>query len=146
MTNRDGARYPLARLAELRALRATGAAIDLAEALAGEAEAEREVADAGGAVEQARAAARGAAVLAGEKPARVWEIARNDAYAIRLRREVQRAEVRLRECERELAEWRETVASAREQATAARGEQRVVEMHRERWEEAVKKKRERRED
>jgi hypothetical protein len=138
-------RYPLARLAEIRALRATGAAIDLAAALAGEAEAEAEVADARAAVDAARGAAR-AATLTGETPLAAWQVAQREAYAIRLRRDVERAGERLRACEAELAEWRAAVAVARDHATSARADQKVVELHRDRWDAAAKKKRERRED
>jgi hypothetical protein len=138
-------RYPLARLAEIRALRATGAAIDLAAALAGEAEAEAEVVDARAAVDAARGAAR-AATLTGETPLAAWQVAQREAYAIRLRREVERVVERLRACEAELAEWRGAVAAARENATAARADHKVVELHRDRWDAAEKKKRERRED
>jgi hypothetical protein len=138
-------RYPLAKLAEIRALRATGAAIDLAAALGGETEAESEVEDARRALDASRAAAR-AATLTGATPVAAWQVAQREAYAIRLRREVERAQVRLAECEAALAEWRETVAAAREHATAARAEKKVVELHRDRWDAAAKKKRERRED
>jgi hypothetical protein len=138
-------RYPLARLAEIRALRATGAAVDLAEALAGERDAETEVAEAQAAVEAARAAARAAALVVGDAVA-AWAVAQREAYAIRLRRDVERAGARLAAREAELAEWRATVAQARETAVAARADQKVVELHRDRWEDAAKKKRERRED
>lgn len=138
-------RYPLARLAEIRALRATGAAIDLAAALAGETEAEAEVAEARAGVEAARGAAR-AATLTGETPLAAWQVVQREAYAIRLRREVQRAEERLKVCEAELAEWRGAVEAARVSATAARADVKIVELHRDRWETAAKKKRERRED
>lgn len=138
-------RYPLARLAEIRALRATGAAIDLAAALAGEAEAETDVAEARAAVDAARTAARTFTLAAtGSTPA--WSVVQRDAYAIRLRREIDRSLVRLAACESDLAEWRATVESARDQAVTARAEHKVVERHRERWEDADKKKRERRED
>lgn len=140
MTNR----YPLARLAEIRALRATGAAIDLAAALAGETEAETEVAEARSAVETARAAARAATLTSGDSPA--WLVARNAAYAIRLRREIERAQARLTSAEADLAEWRATVSHTRDQATSTRADHKVVEMHRERWDDAARKKRERRED
>jgi hypothetical protein len=138
-------RYPLARLAEIRALRATGAAVDLAEALAGERDAETEVAEAQAAVEAARAAARAAALVVGDAAA-AWAVAQREAYAIRLRRDVERVGARLAAREAELAEWRATVAQARETAVAARADQKVVELHRDRWEDAAKKKRERRED
>ena len=141
MTNR----YPLARLAELRAARATGAAIDLAAALAGETDAEADVTDARAAVDGARAAAR-AATLTTTESAPAWAVSRNDAYAIRLRREIDRAQARLATAETALAEWRATVSQARDQATAARADHKVVELHRERWDDAEKKKRERRED
>ena len=141
MTNR----YPLARLAEIRAQRATGAAIDLAVALAGEAEAETEVAEARAAVETARTLARGA-TLTGVAAAPAWDAVRREAYAIRLRREVERAQGRLAAHETDLAEWRAVVAQARDQATSARADHKVVELHRERWEDADKKRRERRED
>lgn len=141
MTNR----YPLARLAEIRSLRATGAAIDLAAALAGESEAETEVTEGRARVEAARAAAR-AATLTNRDAAPAWQVAQNEAYAIRLRREVERAQARLAACEADLAEWRAAVAHAREQATAARADHKIVELHRERWDDAAKKKRERRED
>jgi hypothetical protein len=138
-------RYPLAKLAEIRALRATGAAIDLAAALAGETEAEQAAADARAAVDAARGAAR-AVTLTGETPLAAWQVAQREAYAIRLRRDVQRAEDRLATYETELAEWRSAVAAARDQSTSARADQKVVELHRDRWETAAKKKRERRED
>lgn len=141
MTNR----YPLARLAEIRALRATGAAIDLAAALAGEADAEAEAAEARAAVEQARAASR-AFPLTPATPSPAWAVARRDAYALRLRRDVDRALAHLATCEAALAEWRSTVSHARDQAIAARAEKKVVELHRDRWQDAAKKKRERRED
>jgi hypothetical protein len=140
-------RYPLARLAEIRALRATGAAVDLAEALAGERDAEAEVADARAEVEAARAAARAATLVAGESgSAAAWAVAQREAYAIRLRRDVERASARLVQREAELAEWRETVAQARAAVISTRADQKVVELHREKWEDAAKKKRERRED
>jgi hypothetical protein len=138
-------RYPLARLAEIRALRATGAAVDLAEALAGERDAETEVAEAQAAVEAARAAARAAPLVVGDSAA-AWDVARREAYGFRLRRDVERAGARLVAREAELAEWRATVAQARETAVSARADQKVVELHRDRWEDAAKKKRERRED
>ncbi len=144
MTNR----YPLARLAEIRALRATGAAVDLAAALAGERDAEAEVTEARADVEAARAAARGATLVAGEAGAATaaWAVAQREAYAIRLRRDVERACARLTAREAELAEWRATVALARDTAISTRADQKVVELHRDRWEDAAKKKRERRED
>ena len=144
MTNR----YPLARLAEIRALRATGAAVTQAEALAGERDAETEVAEARAAVDAARAAARGATLVAGEvgAAAAAWSVAQREADAIRLRREIERASARLAAREAELAEWRATVAQVRDAAIAARADHRVVELHREKWEDAAKKKRERRED
>jgi len=138
-------RYPLARLAELRAQRATGAAIDLAAALAGEAEAEADVAEARVAVDAARAAARACSLTpAPASPA--WEVARRDAYALRLRRDVDRACAHLAACAQALAEWRAAVSDARAHAIAARADHKVVELHRDRWEDAAKKKRERRED
>ena len=141
MTNR----YPLARLAEIRALRATGAAIDLAAALAGESAAETEVTEARASLEAARAAAREFS-LTGADSAPAWSIVQREAYAIRLRRDIERAQVRLAACEADLAEWRAAVAHARDQATAARADHKIVELHRERWDDAAKKKRERRED
>jgi hypothetical protein len=138
-------RYPLERLAELREQRAAGAALDLAEVLRGEAVAEAAVAAAREAVEAARGAAR-AVVLIGDRPSSATEVVRHEAYAIRLRRDVARAEVRLAEREAERAEWEAAVAAAREQATTARVEHQVVERHRERWETGEQKKRDRRED
>ncbi|HUQ02279.1 MAG TPA: hypothetical protein VM261_07255 [Kofleriaceae bacterium] len=141
-------RYPLARLAEIRALRATGAAVDLAEALAGERDAEAEVAEARAAVEAARVAARAATLVADAAGASsaMWAVVQREAYAIRLRRDVERAIARVTAREAELAEWRATVAQARETMISTRADQKVVERHREQWEDAAKKKRERRED
>jgi hypothetical protein len=71
-------------------------------------------------------------------------VARRAAWALRLRRDVSRAEARLAEREAACAEWRQAVAEARDQAVSARAERQVVERHRERWEDTEKKKRERR--
>ena len=142
-------RYPLERLAEVRAMTAAGAAIDLAAALRGEAEAEAAVAEAVAAVTAAQVAARAVALLDhgdGASPAPAWQVARQEAWATRLRRDVVRAQARLVQREAERGEWRGAVALAREQAVSARAEHQVVERHRERWEGAEKKKRERRED
>jgi hypothetical protein len=143
--------YPLERLAELRALRAAGAAIDLAAALRGEAAAEDEVRSARAAVEAARWAARGAALVGAPGPdddrgEPAWQVARRAAWAVRLRRDVARAEARLADREAACAEWRQAVAQARDQATSARADNQVVERHRERWEDSERKRRERRED
>ena len=144
MSERSGA-YPLEQLAELRALRATGAAIDLAVALRGEAAAEAAVHEARAAVEAARAAAQAVTLVdGGSEPA--WQVARRAAWASRLRRDVTRAQARLADREAACAEWRQAVAQARDQATSARADNQVVERHRERWEETERKRRERRED
>ncbi len=138
-------RYPLERLAELREVRATGAAIDLAAALGGEAAADAEVTAARAAVEAARAAARGVP-LAGATAVPAWAVIQREAWAMRLRRELARCQARLAAVEAERDEWRTAVALGREQATSARADHQVVERHRERWEDGERKKRERREE
>ncbi len=138
-------RYPLARLAELRAQRATGAAIDLAAALAGLAEAEAQVEAATAAVAAATAAARAMPLVGGAETA-APEVLRRAAYGERLRRDLERARARLAIRQAERDEWQAAVVHAQGRMTEARAEHRVVERHRERWQDVAAKRRDRRED
>ncbi|HVK78319.1 MAG TPA: hypothetical protein VM734_33670 [Kofleriaceae bacterium] len=138
-------RYPLERLATLRAQRAAGAAIDLAAALRGEADAEAARAAAVERRDRAVAAARAIALSDGGA-APVWAISRREAYAIRLRRDADRAGEALAAREAELAGWRELVAAARAQMTEARAEREVVDRHRARWQDDQRRDRARRDE
>lgn len=135
-------RYPLAELATLRGTRAQATALELGAALAAET---RAVA----AVEAARArraawvaAARAVTLLDGE-PLVAAAVVRRAAYALRLRRDVERAAADLAARQAELVRAQAVVAEARGQVVDARGEREVVERHRERWTDDRRRARER---
>ncbi|MBK9034683.1 MAG: hypothetical protein IPL61_26030 [Myxococcales bacterium] len=137
-------RYPLARVGELRAEVATERVRDLASALADEVEAEAALAGTAAAVARLQAAIAAAGALAGPRPA--WALAQRDAYAARLRRDLDRARAAQTSAAAALAERRTTTAAARGAAATARAERDTIERHRTDWDDAQRKTRERRED
>ena len=137
--------YPLAGLATVRGTRAEATALELGAALALERAAEAAVAAAVRAHGASVTAAR-AATLIDDAPQPAWAVARRAAYALRLRRDVDRARTALTARRAELTRAQALVAQARAHATEARGEREVVDRHRERWTDEQRRVRERRED
>lgn len=135
-------RYPLAELATLRGTRAQATALELGEALAAEVRAVAAVEVAAARQAACVAAARAATLLDGE-PLAAAAVARRAAYALRLRRDVERASAHLAARQTELGRARAAVAQARGQVVDARGEREVVERHRERWTDARRRARDR---
>lgn len=125
-------RYPLHELATLRGTRARATALELGQAIAGEARAQAALDAARAGLTAAEAGAR-AATLVDDAPLSAAEVARRAAYALRLRRAVDRARTLLATRADDLARAQALVAQARAAATEARGEREVVDRHRERW-------------
>jgi hypothetical protein len=138
-----GPRYPLERVAALRADAAAATVRELAAALTDEADAEVALAGADDVVARAEAAVRGC-TLDGAGPA--WALARRDAYRARLVRELGAARDRRAARAATLELRRHATALARALATTARAEREVVDRHRAGWSDARRKARERAED
>jgi|GEM_PF-2924824 len=135
-------RYPLERVASLRADAASTTVRELAIALTAEAEAEQSLADSEAAVARAEARAR----VTDDRGGPAWQLAQREAYRVRLRREVVAARAR-RDARVAALELRQrATAEARALATSARAEREVVERHRAEWTDAQRKARERAED
>lgn len=137
-------RYPLERIAALRADTADERVRDLAAALAAETEAEAALATRTATVTRLEGARRDAARLDGPAPA--WALARQAAWAIRLERDLTAARARRDAAQRDLAARRAEADAARAAAAQARAERTAVERHREDWDDRERKRRERAED
>lgn len=137
--------YPLAALSTVRDQRAHATALDLGAALADEARAQAAV-DAASARRAAGARAAQAATLVEDQPLPAWAIARRAAYAVRLRRDLERATAALASAQDDLSRAQAVVTAARGHATLARGEREVVDRHQARWTEAQRRARDRRDE
>ncbi|MEZ4398690.1 MAG: hypothetical protein R3B06_01630 [Kofleriaceae bacterium] len=134
-------RYPLERLAEVRADAAEQETLELARALADEGAAEAAVAQAEAVVAALRSRLTDASRV--DDPVPAWRLRQHDAYRGRLVRDLDAARARHRAAAATLVRCQAATATARDRTAAARAERDAVDRHRSDWDDRQRKARDR---